>query len=113
MISRIEIERLLLSGISQTEVAKLAGCTRQWIWQISREIKGYVPPGKCTGTQVGSAKITEEDVVIMRKLYRDNSMTTGELSRIYGISVPAVCNALRGKTWSHVPGPVEIRGGRC
>ena len=61
------------------------------------------------GSAIGLSKLTEDDVVKMRRLYRE-SETLGmeDIAKIYHVSGNAGREAIIGKTWSHVPGAVPV-----
>jgi hypothetical protein len=54
------------------------------------------------------ARLTEADVVEIRKLYAEG-VDTGSLSRRYGIHNETAAAVVSGKKWKHVPGAVPIR----
>jgi hypothetical protein len=53
------------------------------------------------------SKLTEQDVLELRRLYRDGEWTVKRLAERYGVSRSTVCAAARGVTWSHVERPTE------
>lgn len=54
-----------------------------------------------------SAKLTKEKVLRARRLAR-NGMSAAAIARQIGESSYAVCRAITGKTWSHLPGAVRL-----
>lgn len=54
------------------------------------------------GERMGSAKLTEAQVVEMRAL-RAAGATFGELAAKYGVHRQTVIPAVKGETWAHVP----------
>jgi hypothetical protein len=52
-------------------------------------------------------KLTEQDVLELRGLYRDGEWTVKRLAERYGVSRSAVCAAALGLTWSHVEQPAD------
>jgi hypothetical protein len=54
------------------------------------------------------ARLTEFAVAEMRDKYRDG-VSIPRLAAEYGVSTSTAGAALRGDTWTHVPGPVEMR----
>lgn len=55
------------------------------------------------GSKSGTAKITEGEVVSIRKQYATGMVSQSELSRRYGLSQPHVCSILNRKSWSWLP----------
>lgn len=60
--------------------------------------------GECSGL----SKLTYESVRQARREYADG-LTSGQLATRYGVSVNALCAAISGETWKHVPNPVIMR----
>lgn len=61
------------------------------------------------GEHGGSAKVSEGDVLEMRRLRRDGVMLK-DLAAQFGISVHGVHSIVTGKTWCHVGGPRTSTG---
>jgi HNH endonuclease len=62
------------------------------------------------GERNGRAKITERDVLDIRREYRRIKDSRGrrsvaELDARYGLHRATICNIARGRTWQHVPMP--------
>lgn len=53
------------------------------------------------GERMGSARLTEADVLEMRRLHADG-VRVGELARRFGVTHGTVGPAVRGVTWRHV-----------
>jgi hypothetical protein len=60
------------------------------------------------GTAHHAAKLTEEDVVSLRKMRREG-WSIPRLAKRFGVSFATVQSAASGKLWSHVPGAVTER----
>jgi hypothetical protein len=58
------------------------------------------------GEAHGSAKLTRSHVVAARELHR-HGVSVAQLARLMPAGWDAVSNAIRGKTWGHVPGAVS------
>jgi hypothetical protein len=63
---------------------------------------------QAVGLDSGHAKITEDQVIEMRCLYREGVSVT-DLAERYGLDVVAIYLAITGKNWAHVPGAVTER----
>ena len=60
-----------------------------------------------TGRTDKRTKLTEQDVLELRRLYRGGEWTVKRLAERYGVSRSAVCTAARGVSWSHVEEPAD------
>jgi len=54
------------------------------------------------GSMSLSAKLTEDDVVSIRKVYASGRITFAELGKIYGVAGISIRHAVRGITWAHI-----------
>lgn len=54
------------------------------------------------GMRHPSAKLTDSDVISMRKIHSDGKLGFRSLSRLFGVSKVAAKNAILRKTWKHV-----------
>lgn len=62
------------------------------------------------GSRAGSAKLTDQLVIKIRKLYSARRFTQYELASMFGVSQHAICSVVRGRTWAHLlKGGVECR----
>lgn len=52
------------------------------------------------------AKLTEADVVEMRRLRRETGLTYREIGERFGVTEGTASNAVTGRTWANVPGAV-------
>lgn len=59
------------------------------------------------GQDTGKAKLTDEDIVEMRRLFRAG-MNTPSLAKKFGLNQNSTYSALRGKSWAHVPDPIPM-----
>lgn len=57
-----------------------------------------------TGSAHGQAKITEEDVLEIRRMGREKTLSQREIGVIYGIAQPTVSAIIRRQIWTHVDG---------
>lgn len=58
------------------------------------------------GEQCGAARLTEEIVLECRRRYAAGEAGAA-LAREFGVTQPVMSRAISGKTWAHVPGPIE------
>lgn len=56
----------------------------------------------CHGETHGSAKLTEEDVKEIRRLYYSGQYTQRELAEKYGITLGTINPMIKYRTWKHV-----------
>ncbi len=59
-----------------------------------------------SGERHHRAKLTEKDVIRMRELYAAGGTSIMKLATEYDIQTSTTRSAIRGETWSHVPGAV-------
>jgi hypothetical protein len=71
--------------------------------------RGRGPGHFGVGSQRPTSKLTEEDVARARVLYAHGA-SIEDLAEEYGITRICMGNAVRGRTWRHVPGAAKIRG---
>jgi hypothetical protein len=55
------------------------------------------------GHQIHSAKLTEADVRRARRMAR-RCHDLSKIAKVFGVQPSTIANAIRGKTWGHVPG---------
>lgn len=60
------------------------------------------------GVNSGSSKLSEQDVLNMRREYRERLKSTRQLARERGIAPATAACVIRGLTWGHLPGAVTI-----
>jgi predicted DNA-binding protein YlxM (UPF0122 family) len=64
--------------------------------------------GQNVGESNPFAKLTRSKVIDMRKRYKLGE-SSAKLARRYGVTQGAVLNALKGKSWGHLPGVISAR----
>jgi len=64
-----------------------------------RERKGRSKDGR--GSKSGTSKLTERDVLLIRKLHSEN-VKTAEIMKIFGISQSHVSRLVRRQEWKHI-----------
>jgi hypothetical protein len=57
---------------------------------------------KLNGVENGQSKLTEEDVLEIRRLYAQGDITQTELAKIYGVTPNLICCIVNRKNWRHV-----------
>jgi hypothetical protein len=60
-----------------------------------------IAKGRAKGVRCHSAKITDNDVIRIRQLYREGKWPS-DLAQEYGIGAGAIRKIVRGETWKHV-----------
>lgn len=66
-------------------------------------IKGRHPRKGPQGERHASAKVTEDDVINMRRLYSTGEAGTWKLGKRFGITQQSVQAIVSGRHWKHVP----------
>ncbi len=64
---------------------------------------------KLRGSNSPSAKLTDDDVAEIRRLYSDRSQTTRSIGDRFQIAESTVTQIATGKKWSHLPGTCQHR----
>ena len=54
------------------------------------------------GSEVNTAKLTEQEVRIIIYMYRTKEFTMREIAKVYTISPTQVCDIVNKKTWKHL-----------
>jgi hypothetical protein len=54
-----------------------------------------------------AAKLTEEDVISIRTMYRNTDITMKDLGKKFGVKDNTVSGILTGSTWAHIPFPED------
>ena len=54
------------------------------------------------GAKNGNAKLTEQEVIAIKNLYKTGKYSQTKLAELYAISKESIRNILRRKTWKHV-----------
>ena len=54
------------------------------------------------GVNNGRSKLSEEDVISIRFLYKDKAKNQYELASMFGVSQTAIGSVIRKDTWSHI-----------
>ncbi len=89
---------------SQSLAAKLANNAARGDKNGSR----LRPESRPRGEQNNKAKLTEADVVAIRKRHASKEASTRVLACEYGVAWNSINSIIRRKTWAHVPDPEEI-----
>lgn len=56
------------------------------------------------GSSHGKSKTNENDVLEMRNMYRNDSLSVSAIAKMYNLSVPTVSEIVNNKSWVHVKG---------
>lgn len=67
----------------------------------SKETKMKISIGN-RGEKQGRAKLSEKNVIEIKKLLREGNLFDREIAKIYGVSRKAINNIKLGQTWCHV-----------
>jgi len=70
------------------------------VYDFSSELKPPKPPH---GDYTTHAKVKTEDIPVIRRRYAEESITTEQLGRIYGVTHNAISNIIKRRTWRHIP----------
>jgi hypothetical protein len=65
------------------------------------------PESRSPGEKNGSAKLTEENVMEIRSMYRVGQLSQQQIADLFGINQTAVSAIISRKTWSHLPPPTD------
>lgn len=60
-------------------------------------------PSALTGEKHWNAKLTQDDIVKIRELYKTGNYTHKKLANIFGIKSPAIGQIINRQRWTHVP----------
>lgn len=85
-------------------------CNLEWVTssENSRYALASGAATRARGAASASAKLTEADVLTLRRLYRGKSLTgVRALAARYGVDHGTLYQAIRGRTWKHLPMEVE------
>ena len=64
---------------------------------------GPRPPEHCVrGERQGNARLTENEVRAIRRLYQSGRVTQGDLAEAFGVGRPAICSIVTDRNWRHV-----------
>ena len=56
------------------------------------------------GERVGTAKLTEDDVLAIRAMHKSGRWNYNKISKVYNMSREAIRGIVLGNTWKHVGG---------
>lgn len=83
---------------------------------VSKEVKqklSIAHKGLQVGEKHGSAKLTEQDVLTIRKRYKIEDISFSQLAERYNVRQEQIHCVVTGKSWSHIPEdistPLEIK----
>jgi Mor family transcriptional regulator len=61
------------------------------------------PEATLKGSNKPNSKFTEDQIIEVRKLCNDKSVSYAFISKKYNVSIPTIEYIVKGKTWKHVP----------
>jgi len=72
--------------------------------RISKKLQDYYANGGETmkGERNGHSKLTEKDVIDLRKQYSQGGVSLRSLAKEYGMSHESIRKAITGVTWTHI-----------
>jgi hypothetical protein len=94
--------RFLLEGESAASLSDQFGITCGQVWRLA------IPRGRgrsLKGEQNGNARLTEADVLEIRRLHSEEGLGHRRIARLFGISRAAAYRILTGRAWAHVGAP--------
>ena len=101
-----EVEEMRrLNRESKWTLQRLAARYGVSISTIHKAVRGQTWARVATEPSIGMdyrMKLSECNVMEMRRLYHDGGCTIHHLAERYRVSMTTVHNAVRGQTWSHV-----------
>lgn len=75
---------------------------KTWV-KITKDIKiRQRQQPKIVGTRHGMSKVTEKDVLKIRKLSKEEMYSQKDLSRMFGLSRPNIVSIIKRETWKHI-----------
>jgi hypothetical protein len=77
-------------------------CIRHLYTRTRAEIIASVPRPQRSGEDSHLARLTVRQVLLMRKLYGEGSVTQGVLAKRFGISTRHVKDILARRSWKHI-----------
>lgn len=89
--------RRVISSVTKGRVYSLVSCDRS------------IPDGlQSRGDRHPGAKLTSLDIPEIREKRR-SGMTIRSIAQEYGVSSNAILQIIRGRSWTHIPDPIEIQ----
>ena len=77
----------------------------------SDNMKDAVRKGRAIiGEKGGQSKLTNGQILTIRREYAVGGKTQSELAREYGVTESTIGRAVRGQGWLHIDGPLTLRG---
>lgn len=74
----------------------------EWATQVENEAQKRIHNRIVQGQKHYGAKMTEKDVLEIRKIYESKAMNGRELAKLYNTSYKNISSIIRRKTWKHI-----------
>lgn len=105
------IRRFRSDGVTATAIAQWYGMSVATICKIIKgQMWAHVPIKadlsiitKAKGSKINTAKLTESDIPVIRRLYLQDGLTQPAIAKLYGVRKLAISMIVRGRRWTHVP----------
>lgn len=107
------IKQLIIEGKSNTYIGKLFNVSPTTVSGIKTgtswghvSVDGFSPASNSKSVVLGRknkrAKLTEEDVISIRKFYSKGSISQKELATMFGTSVSGIGHIINRRSWKHI-----------
>lgn len=70
--------------------------------KVSEETRRKMIQSAKRGSQNITSKLTDEDVINIRKIYKEDNYSSRKLSKMFNISKSNILNIVNFKTWKHI-----------
>lgn len=104
-----KVKKKLNRGISIDDIVRQYKVTRNWVWLVVNErIWADVEPKITAIIENPSYKLSEKDVLEIKKLLGKNNLTHREIAGHYGVSVGCISHIQQGSTWGNVGNDIDL-----
>lgn len=109
-----EMRKLYLTGMSFTKIAaQFQTSCNNACSAIRGETWGHIPgaiplrtddrlPARVRGEEQHHAKLTQDDIVKIRKRYDGGGISMSQLGLQYGVHATAICKIVKRQAWKHI-----------
>lgn len=91
--------QLYKKGIKKKEIASILGVNQKRVW---KEVHKYFPHFRCIGTDNKKSKLTEIDVLEIRKSYIPYKMSCPMLAKKFSVNTTTIQRIIFRQTWKHI-----------